>query len=224
MLIKVLAINFVAVAGTILVTPFDKLGGQFDEKGFITYVSVIQLLMLSYYGYKVFRERAKSIKHPWQSSITIWAMVSVGFFFLALDDFIAIHEGIDIMIHSIGSFQETGLSDRIDDLIVGLYGLIAIGLLAMYRRELKKYRHAFPYVIAGFTMLFLMVGVDVLTNRDDILLTFLSREVTDNIMGWVFILEESLKLLSEAVLIVAVYSCYQQAKQLTQNSETLRPE
>lgn len=215
LLAKVLTLNILAIVGTILLSaPFDKIAKQFDDGGFITYVSVIQLFILSYYACQIFKVRKQNIKHPWRSPIAIWAIVSLGFSFLALDDLLMIHEWLDKVIHGVVGFEETGWSDRIDDLIVGLYGVLAIGGLVYYRQEVKKYRVVLPTVIIGFVLLFLMVIIDVVTNRDDILLMIFSPEVTKSIMDWIFIPEESFKLLSEAFLIVAAYDCLSIAKKL----------
>lgn len=213
LLAKVLGLNLLAISGTVLISaPFEKVSRQFDDGGFITYFSVIQLFILSYYACKTFKVRSQNVQHPWQSSIAIWGIASLGFSFLALDDLLMIHEWFDKVIHGIGQFEETGMSDRIDDLIVGGYGLIAIGLFVHYRHELKKYLSVLPYVIIGFVLMFLMVAVDALTNRDDLLLMVFSSEVSSSIMSWIIVPEEGLKLLSEAFLIVAAHTCYHMAK------------
>ena len=212
---RVLAINAAAVVATVVIClPFNLVEQQFEDGGFITYFSFVQLCLLSYISYKVFRERALGLMFFWRYPLTVWLLISAGFAFLALDELFMIHEWMDKTIHVIGRFPETGLSDRIDDLIVGLYGLTAIGVLVHYRCELKKYRQVLPYVVIGFTLLFLMVGVDVLTNRDDILRAIFSREIAASIMSWAFILEESLKLFSEAFLVIAAYLCYRKAQKI----------
>ena len=222
LLYRVLLLNFVAITATvILASPFQKVYRQFEDGGFITYFSVIQLFIVSYLTCRVFKLRQPLFKHPWKSPAAIWGITSLGFSFLALDDLLMIHEFFDKSIHRYGQLQETGLSDRIDDMIVGGYGLIAIGLFALYRHELKKYRAVLPYVVIGFVLLFLMVGVDVITNRDDILLMMFSAETVEALMGWLFVPEESLKLLSEGFFIVAAHTCIQIAQQLAiKNRET----
>jgi len=213
---KVLGLNLIAVIVAILLSiPFERsVGHEFGEGGLITYFSAIQLFILSRFCYKVFRLRSHSVKAPWRSSIAIWGIMSLGFSFLALDDLLMIHEWFDKVIHGVAQIEETGLTDRIDDLIVGLYGLIAIGLLVYYRHELKRYRKVGPYVVAGFAFLFLMVGVDALTNRNDVLKLVFPREIMRTITTWDAVLEESLKIFSEAFLIVAAYLCYRKAQQL----------
>lgn len=214
-LYKVLSLNLLAIALTVLLSaPFEKVYRQFEDGGFITYFSVIQLFILSYFMQQMFKLRGQSFAQPWKSPAAVWAIFSLGFSFLALDDLLMIHEFFDKTIHKVWLLQETGVSDRIDDLIVGLYGLIAIGLFVRCRRELKKYKAVAPYVIAGFICLFLMVGIDVVTNRDDMLLMVFSPATTEYILSWIFVLEEGLKLVSEGFLIVAAHACLQIAQQL----------
>ena len=220
LLAKVLTLNILAIVGTIaLSAPFGKVLRQFEDGGFITYFSVIQLFILSYFACQIFKVRRQNIKHPWQSSVAIWAIISLGFSFLALDDLLMIHEWFDKVIHDIWQIEETALSDRIDDLIVGLYGLIAIGLIVHYRHELKKYRKVGSYVVAGFVFLFLMVGIDALTNRDDILKLMFPSEMMRTVKTWDSVVEESFKVFSEAFFIVAAYRCYLRAQQ--SNPKTL---
>ncbi len=215
LLYKVLFLNFCAIAATIiLASPFQKVYRQFEDGGFITYFSVIQLFIVSYLACRIFKIRRPLFNRPWKSPVAIWGITSLGFSFLALDDLLMIHEFFDKSIHRYGQIQETGMSDRIDDLIVGGYGLIAIGLFVLYRRELKKYRVVLPYVVAGFVLLFLMVGVDVLTNRNDILLSMFSPETVEALMSWLFVPEESLKLFSEGCFIVAAHTCTKIAQRI----------
>ncbi|MEL6902721.1 MAG: hypothetical protein AAFP07_17400 [Cyanobacteria bacterium J06606_4] len=224
LLIRVLGLNVLALVGTIAVSaPFGQVYRQFEDGGFVTYFSVIQLFIVSYFSYKIFKTRSQHIKRPWKSPIAIWGIISLGFSFLALDDLLMIHEWLDKVIHGIWQIEETGASDRIDDLIVGGYGIIALGLLAYYRRELKKYPTALPYVVIAFVLMFSMVGVDALTNRDDLLMMMFSPDVTQNIMSWIFIPEESFKTLSEAFFIVAAHSCYRTAQKLTLQTVATAP-
>lgn len=206
---KVIALNVLAIVGTVaLSAPFESVYRQFEDGGFVTYFSVIQLFIISYFACKIFKLRSQAFPRPWRSYAAIWGIISLGASFLALDDLLMIHEWLDKVIHGVGQFEETAMTDRIDDFIIGGYGLIALGALTYYRKELKKYRRALPYVIAGFILMFFMVCIDAVTNRDDVLLMIFSPETTDSIMGWIFIPEESFKVLSEAFFLLAVHRCY----------------
>ncbi len=224
LLYRVLAFDLLALSVTVAIAGhFQQTQHQFGDSGFITYFSAIQLLIASFLAYKVFQTRSQTIAIPlWRSPIAIWLLISAGFCFLALDDLLMIHESADKAIHAILRLQETGWSDRIDDVIVGLYGVLALGAFAVYRKELKKYLAAVPLATAAFLLLFAMVGVDIMTNRDDLLLTMFSLEKVIYIKSWIFVLEEGLKLLSEAFFIVAVHSCLQMAKRSILNHQHSR--
>ena len=217
---RVISLNLLAIFATIAIaTPFDKLYRQFEDGGFITYFSVIQLFILSYFTGKTFNVRKQTLpsspqKSHWKSPVAIWGILSLGFSFLALDDLLMIHEFFDKTIHKVWQLQETGLTDRIDDAIIALYGIIAIAVLVSYRQELKKYRAALPSVIVAFVLLFAMVAVDTITNRNEILEMFLASETVEGIQDWIFTVEDGLKLLAEGFYIVAAQLCLNIARGL----------
>lgn len=64
----------------------------------------------------------------WRDPSVVWAIIASGFLFLAADEVLRIHENLDQLIHYVFGLKETNLTDRIDDLIVGMYGLVGIGV------------------------------------------------------------------------------------------------
>lgn len=215
---RVLWLNLLAIALVILISlPFQQVEQQFKDGGFIDIFSGIQLFVIAYYAYQTSKTRPqarpkarpKASFKPQRSHSTIWTIISAGFAFLALDELATIHEGLDKLIHWVFALQETGMSDRIDDLIVGLYGAAAIALLVTYRQELKRYKFALPYVFSGFFLLFFMVGIDTISNRDDIFLIIFSAQTSEHLMSWIFIPEEVCKLVSEACFVAAAKLCEQ---------------
>lgn len=144
---------------------------------------------------------------PWR----IWAFVSLGFVFLAFDEILSIHEKLDELIHAVGGFNETALSDRIDDLIILVYGMIGLVLLYAHRSEFRRLTDLYKYLIAGFVLLFLMVAVDALNNRTEYMdllniespaMRALAAEITKDA-------EEVFKIASEAVFLfgfLAIFS------------------
>ncbi|MBE9063541.1 hypothetical protein [cf. Phormidesmis sp. LEGE 11477] len=210
---RVLALNLLAIALVILISyPFGQVEQQFKDGGFIDIFSGIQLFVIAYYAYRAFKARSAAFRSPWRSPGAIWGIISAGFVFLALDELATIHEGLDKLIHIVLNLQETGMSDRIDDLIVGLYGVIAIALLVVYRKELKRYKFVLPYVFGGFVLLFCMIGIDAISNRDDVFLAFFSAARSDSLMSWVFVPEEACKLVSEAFFVTAAKCCEQMGR------------
>ena len=210
---QVILLNLLAIFATIAIAaPFDKVYRQFEDGGFITYFSVIQLFMLSYFACKLFKLRRQEFSQPWRSPVAIWGILSLGFSYLALDDLLMIHEFFDKTIHKVWQIQETGLTDRIDDGIIGLYGIAAVAVLVVYRRELKKYRPALPATIAAFGLLFAMVCVDTITNRNEILEMVFRPETVEGIQSWIFTVEDGLKLLAEGFFIIAAQVCLRIAR------------
>jgi hypothetical protein len=179
---------------------------HFKEDGFVTIFSGLQLLHISIFVFQI-------NKHSeWKSSSAIWLIIAHGFLFLAADEIYLIHENIDIEIHRLFSIQETGLTDRIDDLLVGLYGLIGIGVLYAYRNELKMYREAFPFFIFGFVLVFIMVVLDIVTNRKDILQLIFEYPFVNTIHTFLSNAEDSLKIFAESFFFSGFYMILQMAK------------
>ena len=65
----------------------------------------------------------------------IWLLMAFGFFFLALDDAIKIHENIEKVVLKHFELAETAVSDRLDDVIIALYAAIGAGVLYICRSE-----------------------------------------------------------------------------------------
>ena len=69
----------------------------------------------------------------------MWLILVFTSLYLAIDEIIMIHENIDFFIHRIFNIEETGLTDRIDDAIVAIYGLCGLIGIYLYRKELSNY-------------------------------------------------------------------------------------
>ena len=170
----------IVVAIAIGIAVYDNPKEPFGEDGFMTWVSAVQLLAIAFVARRIHAVRKAQISseayRASSSGLAIWFIVFLGFLFLTADEVLKIHENLDKSIHDLFGLEQTGLTDRIDDLLVGLYGVIGLGVLYVFRGELRRYREALPFFVAGFVLLFTMVGFDLLTNQDDILSKFLSAE------------------------------------------------
>jgi len=212
--------NFIAVITAVAIFEYNG-DNHFKENGFVTIFSIIQLLAIFFLAYKIFTirgfERNLSImKH---SSI-VWLIISTGFLYLAADEYFMIHENLDFFIHRIFNIRETGLTDRIDDAIVGIYGLIGVGVLFHFRSELRPYKEAHSFFIYGFSLLLFTVILDGLTNREDMLQLFFDQSYVSMLKPWLSHLEESLKIFAEAFFILAFYSIYLSVRQTKQTANT----
>ena len=201
--------NSLAVSTAIIIYSYTGVN-HFNEDGFITILSVLQLLTISWLSYKILQTRNVTRRCTlWRESSALWGIISLSFLFLAADEFFQIHEEIDFGIHNFFNIRETGFTDRIDDILVGLYGLAGIFVLITYWDELKAHRRAFPFFIYGFIFLFAMIAIDVLTNRNDILPALFDYDLANVLHVWLSHAEDSLKVFAEAFFIMAFFSILQ---------------
>jgi hypothetical protein len=188
---------------------------HFGEAHFITWVSVLQLWATSILSYSIFQTRRRMLGHfNWRSPMMVWLVISLGFFYLGMDDLFKIHESMDHRIHELFHLKQTAFTDRFDDMIVGLYGLIGIIYLYVCRDEIKKYRQVFPFLIFGFVLLFIMVGLDIISNRKDLLEIFLSRDLATTMKTWLSIAEDSIKVFAGSFFLVGFFGALQLSRQM----------
>lgn len=202
--------NCLAVSAAVLI--YHSSGANhFEEGGFITRLSALQLAVTAGVSYGIFQIR-RGRGFVWRDASAVWVITALGFLFLAADDLFLIHEDMDRRIRFAFNLPETGLTDRIDDLLVGLYGIVGVGVLLAYREEWKPYRQARPFLTWGFILLFLMVALDLLTNRNDILPLLFAPERAAVLHIWLSHAEDGLKVFAEALFLGAFYSVWQNAK------------
>ena len=184
----------------------------FKEGGFITILSALQLVAIAALCHAIFRARRFAVSVDYRP-VMVWPVLTAGFLFLAADEVFQIHERTDRLIHIVSGMTETAVTDRIDDVLVGLYGLVGAGVLFACRREILFVRTAVPLFVAGFVLLFSSVVMDVLTNRNDIFPLLFDNETSSLLFEWVSIAEESLKLFSEAFFMLAFFMIWREARQ-----------
>jgi hypothetical protein len=213
--IIIFSINLMAVCvavGVNNITGVD-IYDEIRKGGFITILSVLQLLAISRISFKIYNVRRKNIlKSTNYSSYRVWAIISLAFLFLATDELIKVHENIDDFIHEIFNLQETSLSDRIDDILIGLYGVTGIGVIIAYKDEFKGYQGFIPFLFVGFILLFLMVIIDVITNRNDILPLIFNDGTSEILYVWLSFSEDPLKLFSEVFFLTAFVSVWNETR------------
>ena len=116
-----------------------------------------------------------------------WLVACAGFLFLAADELTLIHEGVDRRIHTLlGWSPDHPITDHLDDAIIFLYGAIALFWAYRYRADLLRLRWATRVLVLAFVLFVATETLDVV----DISKT----------------LEESVKLLSEALIVVGLFA------------------
>ncbi|EYD72473.1 hypothetical protein [Limimaricola hongkongensis] len=179
-----------------------QLDRQFRESGIVTYGSVILLGLISWTSFAIGRIRRDRARPLWRDPRAVWTAIGAGFAFLALDDLAQVHENLDKLIHSLAGAEATALTDRLDDLIIALYGLAGLLVLWLCRAELKRFGRLLPWLGAGFAILALQVGLDVISNRDEWLDWLAVAEAARPL--WrdaMTITEEAAKLFAEAAFL-----------------------
>ena len=182
-------------------------GQYFNEWTFVTYFSSLQLLGASVVARKIFNiQKSKSKLRGLRAPYFIWGIIALAFAFMAFDEVAQVHEGIDFGIRKIFNIPKSGRYCRIDDVIIGFYGLIGIIVLYFYRNELKKFRKIFPLLLFGFFLFFCTVALNILSNKKLIFLVLTSNsDAVHIIKSWLGFFEESFKIIAEGIFLGAFY-------------------
>lgn len=200
-----LFINFILIVLALIIG--ENIWDYFDEGGFITYWSAFQLAVVGFISGLIFFIRNKGVKKvSLNAAPFIWAIMAAGFLFLTLDEIFLIHERTDRFFHYLFQIEETNITDRLDDLIIGFYGIIGLSVLYYYRGELMKFKPVFALVVIGYVLLFITVVLDMVTNRSDVISYFITQEdYVEQISNYLSVMEESCKLYSVAFFLGAFY-------------------
>ncbi len=181
----------------------------FGEGRFTTGISCFQLLLTAFFAARIFSVRRAAFTNAgrnWLSGPVLWLLISAGFVFLAADDAFKIHERLDGIIHSLFHLKQTALTDRLDDAIIALYGLIGIGVLWAFRHELRPMRVMLPPLIAGFAFLAANVFFDTLSDKEDILLRLVGDlRLAKRLQGWSDVGDGACTLMAEGLFAAAFY-------------------
>ncbi len=181
----------------------------FDEPGLVTLLSICQLLTVSILAMKVFCLRKGD--NPFagiKAQYVIWFIIGMGFLYLAFDEKMLFHEGIDRTGHKILHMSLDSISSRADDVLVGIYGIVALFVLNLYKKEIKLFRKSLRYFHFGFGMLFASVICDVTaSNIDFFSWVFENQETAHAVFYYTNLVEEIFKLMGESFFLTALYKC-----------------
>ncbi len=178
----------------------DDVKAEFGEEGVLTWFSALLLLGTAWTAWLVFRRRGGTLHTGiWRDARFLWALIAAAFVFLAADETLKIHETADHAIHRALDFEETRMSDRIDDAIVGVYGVLALIVLAAYRRELSVVRPLAPFLVVALFCFFGMVAGDLLTSTHEVWLPGRVR---------LSLVEDGLKVIAECLFLAGFHDAW----------------
>ncbi|MCP4747415.1 MAG: hypothetical protein GY874_14930 [Desulfobacteraceae bacterium] len=157
-----------------------------SEKGAITVLSAILLSMASAFSMAslMMLVRAKD-RHIW-----LWIIMTFGFAFLAFDELLQFHERAGRILDN---YIGPGMFRTWDDVVVILYGVIALPIMVALLPNLIRFR----MVIEIFAVSFLFYGIHTLIDSTQEPRTTMS-----------VILEESAKLFSVEFLAIGAFVGY----------------
>ena len=91
----------------------------------------------------------------------VWIAIAIGCAFLAMDDKFMFHENLDKAMHSLFKWEETKLSDRLDDIIVGIYGIAGIIFVSINRKNFAFSPRFITYSKYALSLALVMVVCDM---------------------------------------------------------------
>ncbi|MCB1498490.1 MAG: hypothetical protein KDK07_01670 [Bauldia sp.] len=186
---------------------------SFSVAGLSEILSAIILVTISFICCQIHQLRREPGRSALAGASRIWLLMALGFAYLALDEALSFHEGIDQLIHTLFAIKETRLTDRIDDLIVLLYGIVGAIVLFLHRVEFRSFTGFLHLFVLGFLLLLLMVVLDLATNRKDILIGIgVPRSWVPSARHWLEVGEEVAKLLAETVFLLGFVRIRQQSE------------
>ena len=119
---------------------------RFREREAVTFLSALMLGLTSLTSLFIYmvKKRAKVLSRE----VKFWLFSSIGFFYLCMDEYFMAHEGMDEIVGTLLLGKD--IKDlNLDGLVIGFFGLLALGVCFYFRKELLKYKVIFPFLFLG---------------------------------------------------------------------------
>ena len=188
----------------------------FGEGRFTTGASCLQLLLIAFFSARIFLlRRSGPPTAGFRASYWVWALMAAGFVFLAADDALKLHEHLDSWLLKTFAIEKTPFTDRLDDLLIALYGLIGAAVLWLCRHELLSLKVILPPLGAGFVCLFISVLGDTLSNGETLLLWLTGGDLplAKRLDGWFSVVDGAFTLLAEGFFAAGFCAGWLQARE-----------
>ena len=135
------------------------------------------------------------------ADLIFWLLLTLGFSFLAFDEFYMVHESMDQQLHHLLALNETPWTDRLDDVLVGLYVAAAVLVVWLAGRIRSFFGKAKRMFSIGLSLAMIMVFLDVITNGPELMSWVFGAGLGEWLRTWLSVLEDALKLLSVFVFL-----------------------
>lgn len=114
-----------------------------SERGAITAFSAVLLALASAFSFGTVLLKVRKGERCY----SVWFVLMLGFLFLAFDELLLIHE---IIGAHIGEVRDAGSFKNWNDVVVIVYGMIAVPIGAFYFSELLRYKMVIELFVVGF--------------------------------------------------------------------------
>jgi hypothetical protein len=141
-----------------------------------------------------------------------WLLIGLGFLYLAGESVWRVNERIETRIEKLAHLSDESWSRGIDDMLLMLAGMVGVGVLAYYWRELASLRRARSLYAAGFAVLFLMSFWDLTMGQRMTIASALgippaTLGTTPFAYSMLELFEDALMLMGEGLFLMASCDC-----------------
>ena len=187
---------------------------HFAGKRLVTLYSLFQLMAIAFFAFEASKAAGEDTHMKLQSNMRSrpFFISSVGFLFLGLDEILSIHENMDIVIHFILRIKENAITDHIDDVIVLIYGFIALFFIKEFIIEFKRHPFMIPLLTVGSAFFGFMVFFDFITGNHETFRAILPKMFAHGDVihkcDVLRMVEDSCKLIGEAFFLSAFLGAF----------------
>lgn len=197
---------FLFVGTLISVLAGQKPSRQYKEGHIFTLFSTTLLGFTGLTALLVYRKRSagrESFRQRIRAPEFLWILIGGGFIYLALDEVACIHEKMGEMIRIGLRLEETPLTDRIDGVLVVIYGMIGLWALWVYRQEMRFFKTIRAGLTIGFILLAVSLSFDLLTDDSTLFRMWLPEAWWRVVFEWTGAFEDACKIMAVAFFLSA---------------------
>lgn len=206
------------------VSSVHSIGSKFEGSLFDNLLSFTQLMTIALLSWRIFFRLKTNATEPFRKkSCLLWAIISLCFIFISLDEMFEIHIIIKHVLLDFFVLKESALLSRLDDLIVALYGVAGCLVLYNYRNDLRLFKNANSFLYLAIVFFTFMIFLDAFNARNDIIpLIIQNSGISEKIHSACIFLEEILKYITEVFLIAFFYIVFRKVSLPSEINTSLR--
>ena len=202
---------FLFVGTLISVLAGQKPSRQFSEGHIFTLFSGALLGLTGLTALLVYRRRSagrEGFRQRIRAPEFLWILIGAGFLYLALDEVACFHEKMGRMIRDCFHLPENPLTERIDGVIIVIYGIIGLWALWVYRGEMKFFKTVRAGLVIGFILLAVSQSFDLLSDDSTLFRMWLPKTHWRIVFEWTGALEDACKIMAESFFLRAFLDGY----------------